>query len=355
MTGYENMIGSIRKVYDRIQDDVSREIYRSRMLHSLIDDYASIGRMVRQLPIKYSWIEKSRKVLTQYVNDGYQIVIADAGAVARCVRAVLCDIPWLCFCDKIVKNDKLDDLKVISRQEAINKYGNSVFVISSTRYNDEIERELKNAGISKIYNLGRMIKETVYEHVDKQYFECLTFSDKEIFVDAGCYDCGTILEFQRKTDFKYKKIYSFEPEPKLYENCKKIIRNQEIRNCELINKGLWNAREELHFLSMDVGSRIEKNGKHIIQTRALDEFFENKEPPTFIKMDIEGAELMGLKGGKNILETHAPKLAISIYHKSEDIFTIPEYILSVNAGYKFYFRHYSSVYWDTVLYAYVEN
>jgi hypothetical protein len=39
-------------------------------------------------------------------------------------------------------------------------------------------------------------------------------------------------------------------------------------------------------------------------------------------MDIEGAELAALNGAKEIIYTQKPKLAISVYHKIEDIFTI---------------------------------
>ena len=78
----------------------------------------------------------------------------------------------------------------------------------------------------------------------------------------------------------------------------------------------------------------------------------SEERVTFIKMDIEGAELESLKGaGRIIIREQKPKLAICVYHKKEDIFDIPEYILSLNPKYKLYLRHYTLGEWDTVLYA----
>ena len=76
-----------------------------------------------------------------------------------------------------------------------------------------------------------------------------------------------------------------------------------------------------------------------------------KEPVTFIKMDIEGSEYRALLGARNIIESYKPKLAISIYHKSEDIWQLPQLILEMNSEYKLYLRHYSTAAAETVMYA----
>ena len=72
---------------------------------------------------------------------------------------------------------------------------------------------------------------------------------------------------------------------------------------------------------------------------------------TFIKMDIEGSEYEALKGAKNTIKMYKPRLAISVYHKLQDIWDIPKLILELNPNYKLYFRHYSIAEDETVLYA----
>jgi len=72
--------------------------------------------------------------------------------------------------------------------------------------------------------------------------------------------------------------------------------------------------------------------------------------PTFIKMDIEGAELAALHGAERVIKQAHPKLAICVYHKIEDIYTIPQYLQSL--GYtNFALRNYLDINADIILYA----
>jgi hypothetical protein len=81
----------------------------------------------------------------------------------------------------------------------------------------------------------------------------------------------------------------------------------------------------------------------------LDSIIDDKI--TFIKMDIEGAEYNAILGAHNTITKYRPKLAISIYHKPEDIWEIPSLILKMNPEYKLYLGHYSIAAAETVLYA----
>ena len=78
---------------------------------------------------------------------------------------------------------------------------------------------------------------------------------------------------------------------------------------------------------------------------------EIDEPVTFIKMDIEGAELRALHGAQLHIKEFKPKLAISVYHKMADLYEIPQFLHSIHPDYKFYLRHHGNDDTDTVLYA----
>ena len=72
---------------------------------------------------------------------------------------------------------------------------------------------------------------------------------------------------------------------------------------------------------------------------------------TFIKMDIEGAELNALKGAENTIRDNVPKLAIRIYHQLNDLWEIPIYLSEIVPEYNFFVRHHSKGLAETVLYA----
>lgn len=97
---------------------------------------------------------------------------------------------------------------------------------------------------------------------------------------------------------------------------------------------MCDSNGKLYFNSNSSCSKISNEGDIAVDVIKLDDFFKTHEKPTFIKMDIEGAELAALRGCADTIREYKPKLAICVYHKPEDIFEIPEYILSLNPDYK---------------------
>ena len=88
-------------------------------------------------------------------------------------------------------------------------------------------------------------------------------------------------------------------------------------------------------------------------TRTIDSLVAEGVVPRidFIKMDVEGSELPALVGAEAALRQWRPKLAISLYHRPEDFFTIPLWLDSLGIGYRFFLDHYSIHHEETVLFA----
>ena len=186
-----------------------------------------------------------------------------------------------------------------------------------------------------------------------QYFDMFPSDRDEIIVDAGAFDGKTETEIFRWGGVNVRKIYAFEANPANFEQCKEYyMENGYDEKVEFIEKGLWDKKAVMWIGNgkSSSDSSVSQEGKSKIEVTTLDsEVREDKV--TFIKMDIEGAELNALKGAKKTIIKNKPRLAICIYHKPEDIYEIPEYLLSLVPEYKFWIRHYTSNCWETILYA----
>ena len=180
--------------------------------------------------------------------------------------------------------------------------------------------------------------------------ELVTFHANEVMVELGSNNGDTLLDFiHRCSDFK--KAYCFEPDDFSVKELKKIANRYEPR-IAIIPKVAWNGEGWINFASKSgsVKSKVDEQAGNIkIETASVDGVVE--EEITYMKMDIEGAEMMALQGAKEQIMRNKPRLAVSVYHKNEDIVDIPRYILSLCPDYHLYFRHHGYDDSDTVLYA----
>jgi len=128
----------------------------------------------------------------------------------------------------------------------------------------------------------------------------------------------------------------------------------------IIEAPVWNKSDvSLSYDDRGPASQVGEPGKYdgTIKTISIDDLVAKYHLVSvdFIKMDIEGAEMSALKGAEETIKRFKPKLAISVYHKPDDMIVIPEYIRSLNAGYKFYLDYYTIVGHEIVLYAINKN
>ena len=71
------------------------------------------------------------------------------------------------------------------------------------------------------------------------------------------------------------------------------------------------------------------------------------EAVDYIKYDVEGCEREAIIGSQNTILAHRPRLLVSVYHRSEDIFALPLQIRNLKPDYKMYLRRYPYIpAWD---------
>lgn len=334
---YAQFFKDAREVYSWLEDDISKKIFNAKMFCT--------ENTIKNEIIK----ESSQKYFKELEDDHELIIIYGAGGGGTFILENLDGKKKnIIFCDARAHEIKeFMGFPVISPEELVEQYSDVCVFISTFKFNSEIRDFLKKNKLKEL-SFFRLMRIFVDE---EQYFDPIVdLGDEEVFVDVGVLDGETSLQFSRKTGGKYEKIHLIEPDFDLYDKIKENTKHLE--NIVLHPVGLWHQKETLSFdMEGSKGlSSISEQGTQKIQVEPLDSLLEN-EKVTFIKMDIEGAELNALKGAKEIIRTQKPKLAICIYHKPEDIIEIPAFIKSLVPEYKFYIRHYSSWVGETVLYA----
>ncbi|RZD19300.1 MAG: FkbM family methyltransferase [Candidatus Acididesulfobacter diazotrophicus] len=221
--------------------------------------------------------------------------------------------------------------------------------------------------VQKLSENEYKIKDLLYsgaigEAIGDFYFNKYIYQDivkpnsNDIILDIGAYAGDTALYFSQYIDEK-GMIFAFEP---FEENYNLLTKNIKLNKLEKkiipIKKGIGHSNESSTMIGSSAGAFIdyETNTGFKIDMITIDKFVEdyNINRVSFIKMDIEGSELEAIKGANDTIKKFAPQLAISIYHKGNDIIDIPEYLLSIDNQYKFYLKHISTSWVDTVLYAY---
>lgn len=183
---------------------------------------------------------------------------------------------------------------------------------------------------------------------DEQYFEdfLMLQPSGETFIDVGAYDGYTSLEFIRRCP-GYTAVHAFEPDPHNFEICQAALGRLPRVQCYAL--GLAESAGELGFDVAGSSSHACTEGTMKIRVERLDSLL-NGVTPTFLKMDIEGAEGAALKGAKETIARHIPRLAISVYHVAGDFWRIPEKVLSIHPGYKIVLRHYTESIYETVMF-----
>lgn len=348
-----------------LEDEESRFIYRKRLEHyeggtdELLRDI--IARYIPEFHGEY-YSPNLRKKLVEQLKGKRKIVIFGFGKSGREVIDLLLNEGISIYA--IVDNNEKKQGNIycgvkVSAPFTLDYEKVDCVIITpyQVSYVCDIRKQLADLGYQ-----GGGIEDREYRSVileEKQYFDrnIIRFGEEETFVDAGVLNLGTSFRFIQKcreNGVKKACVIAFEPDRLSYARCKKMLKEYESENIELYNLGLWSSETTLTFDERGNGSsNLTENDKGVpVQVVPLDGCVNKKV--TFIKMDIEGAELEALKGSRETIRKYRPKLAICIYHKREDLTQIPLFIKELASEYHFYIRHYSNSWNETVLYAVVD-
>jgi FkbM family methyltransferase len=184
--------------------------------------------------------------------------------------------------------------------------------------------------------------------------ELMTPSENEVFVDCGSFQGDTIPSFTSHWNGRFRHIFAVEPDPQNREVLATTARNMGLTDrLTVIPYAVGHQSGMVSFASSGtMASRIVEGGEQSIsvECRRLDDI-SWPVTPTYVKMDIEGAEPQALIGATDLLRRHQPILAVCTYHRTEHLWQIPNFIRSVAPEYNLFLRRYAEECWEGVCYA----
>jgi FkbM family methyltransferase len=176
----------------------------------------------------------------------------------------------------------------------------------------------------------------------------------EVLVDCGAFDGDSIRAFIGRAGGRFRHIYALEPDAKNRNRLESCLVSEPKHVAERITVFPFAVGERDTTVFFNpigaMGSRIAADGAESVECRKLDGLIE--EPaPTFIKLDVEGAELEAIQGAVETIQKVRPILAVCAYHKCAHLWKIPLLLHSLLPEYRFFFRRYAEECWETMYYA----
>ncbi len=159
-----------------------------------------------------------------------------------------------------------------------------------------------------------------------------------VTADLGAYNGDTVRELSRYAP-DLSEVFAFEPDRRSFRKLSEYSEAQSDLTIHTIHAAAWSENTTLSFA--DTGNRNAGAfalGKQIeVEAKSLDSVLDGK-CVDYIKYDVEGAEKEAILGSKETILAHHPRLLVSIYHRSEDLFALPLLIHEQFPDYRLYLR-----------------
>ena len=173
-------------------------------------------------------------------------------------------------------------------------------------------------------------------------------------VDGGAFRGDSAEIFVRT--LRPDTVIAAEPDPSTFKRLAYYAEQEERARILPINAALWDAETVLPYsASGSRGSAEEGHGRRAKRTEVrcvtVDSLLADK-PLDFLKLDVEGAEERALRGAVTAIRRDCPNLAVSLYHRTDDLFALPRLVHELLPAHQLYLRRPRCLpMWDLTLYA----
>jgi FkbM family methyltransferase len=180
----------------------------------------------------------------------------------------------------------------------------------------------------------------------------------EVVLDCGAYNGDTLASWLADRGPTFERYVAMEPDPSSYAQLDSYVTglDPEVARRIVIAPYAAAARPGVATFSAlgTVSSFLGNDGEGVtVECARIDDILTQLDDvvPTFLMMDIEGAELGALAGAARLLSEHAPVVAVSAYHRQDHLWRVLNVLAEIQPSYRFFLRAHNEEGWDLVLYA----
>ncbi len=113
-----------------------------------------------------------------------------------------------------------------------------------------------------------------------------------------------------------RHVYAFEPSPRNFARLNRNIAQNQIPNVTAVPAAVSDHATKLHFVENGSMSHLDKEGVEVNAIQ-LDEYVAQHEPPSVVKIDIEGHAGAALRGMRLTLSRYKPVLFLELHNTDE--------------------------------------
>ena len=161
---------------------------------------------------------------------------------------------------------------------------------------------------------------------------------QDAILDVGAFIGDSAIFF--RDEFPDNQIICFEPEEKNYNLCLETLKLNNSQKIIVEKLGLGDKKYSTYIDGTGGAAKIKEYSKQQVNITTLDDYVnKNNINVGLIKVDIEGFEKNFIEGAKETLRTQAPTLLLSIYHSTDDFFTIKPMVEEIMKDSPFEYRY----------------
>ena len=169
-------------------------------------------------------------------------------------------------------------------------------------------------------------------------------------IDAGAYTGDTLSSMRA---FQLEAVAAFEPDARNFRDLRRWLDSEGsgLKDVVLFPCGVDSETAMRSFHpGLGAASAIHAGGGDMIQVVAMDDVLPRFRP-TFIKLDIEGAEIAALNGAAGLIRAHRPRVAACVYHLPSHLWEVPLLLKELVPAHKLHLRYHGFNGFDVVAYA----